>query len=106
MAYKKLVRDKIPDIIRKNGEKPITRILDDDEYKEELRHKVVEEAMELRNAKNRDETLKELADVSEAIIALTKTYGFFPADLEAEMHTRRLERGGFEGRIYLEGVEK
>lgn len=34
--YNKLVRDKIPDIIVSNREKPITRILDDIEYKKEL----------------------------------------------------------------------
>lgn len=34
--YNKLVRDKIPSIIEKNGEIPVTRILNDAEYKEEL----------------------------------------------------------------------
>ena len=31
----KLVRDNIPSIIESNGETPITRILSDEEYKEE-----------------------------------------------------------------------
>ena len=31
-TYKKLVRDKIPDIILKEGSLPTTRILDDKEY--------------------------------------------------------------------------
>ena len=33
MSYEKLVRDKIPEIIRNNGEEPETRILSDEEYK-------------------------------------------------------------------------
>ena len=31
--YNKLVRDNIPDIIRSNGETPVTKILDNTEYK-------------------------------------------------------------------------
>ena len=34
--YNKLIRDKIPEIIKENGENPITRILDTKEYKDEL----------------------------------------------------------------------
>ena len=34
--FNKLVRDKIPDKIEKNGEVAVTRILDDEEYREEL----------------------------------------------------------------------
>ena len=33
-VYNKLVRDKIPEIIESNNEIPITRILNDKEYKE------------------------------------------------------------------------
>lgn len=33
MAFNKLVRDKIPEIIKNNNETPITRILSDEEYK-------------------------------------------------------------------------
>ena len=34
--YNKLVRDKIPEIIKNNGEEPIIEILSDERYKEEL----------------------------------------------------------------------
>ncbi len=39
-VYNKLVRDNIPNIIVGNGEEPITRILNDKEYKEELEKKL------------------------------------------------------------------
>ena len=46
-VYNKLVRDKIPEIIKNNNGKPITRILDDNEYKQELEKKLYEEYLEV-----------------------------------------------------------
>jgi len=43
VEYNKLVRDNIPDIMLKNGEKPITRILADSEYITCLEGKLREE---------------------------------------------------------------
>ena len=40
--YNKLVRDKIPEIIEKNGEKAITKILDNNDYWSSLLEKVKE----------------------------------------------------------------
>ena len=40
-TYKKLVRDKIPDIILKEGSLPTTRILDDKEYIKSLNKKLM-----------------------------------------------------------------
>lgn len=43
MKEGKFVRDKIPDIIIADGKKPITRILDNKEYLQELDKKLNEE---------------------------------------------------------------
>jgi predicted house-cleaning noncanonical NTP pyrophosphatase (MazG superfamily) len=40
-VYNKLVRDKIPEIISADGEKPKTRILDNVEYQKELLKKII-----------------------------------------------------------------
>ena len=45
-VYNKLVRDNIPDIILKDNELPTTRILNDEEYIQELNKKLKEEVNE------------------------------------------------------------
>ena len=62
MSYNKLVRDKIPDIIRSNGEEPITRVLSEEEYKIELEKKLQEELNETLQATGSDR-IEELADM-------------------------------------------
>lgn len=41
--YNKLVRDKIPEIIENDGETPVVRVLNDEEYRIELENKLKEE---------------------------------------------------------------
>lgn len=100
MDYGKLVRDKIPEIIEENGEEPIVRILDDEEYVEALNHKLEEEVGEYLESGD----VEELADVLEVIYALLEVEDMDMVYLEKIRKEKRDERGGFEGRIYLEDV--
>lgn len=68
MAFNKLVRDKIPEIIKNNNETPITRILSDEEYKIELEKKLYEEYQEVLESSG-ENRLEELADMLEVMIA-------------------------------------
>lgn len=104
--YKKLVRDGIPAKIEKNGEVPVTRILDEEEYRLELKKKLVEEAEECQSAQNAAELTEELADLEEVIIALLKTYNITPQSVEDVRQEKYEKRGGFAEKIYLEGVEE
>ena len=52
-VYNKLVRDKIPEIIRKDNQVPVTRILPEEEYQVELERKMLEEQKELMEARVR-----------------------------------------------------
>ena len=70
-VYNKLVRDNIPDIIRKNGEIPCISILDDDKYLDELKTKLIEETNEFIES----EELMELADILEVVEYLAKAKG-------------------------------
>jgi predicted house-cleaning noncanonical NTP pyrophosphatase (MazG superfamily) len=49
-AKEKLIRDRVPQIIRAQGDEPIVRFADPGEYRELLRAKLVEEAHEVATA--------------------------------------------------------
>lgn len=107
IIYNKLVRDRIPEIIKKDKAEPKTRILEPEEYLVELIKKLIEEADELRQAKgNKPEVMKEVGDILEIIDAIIKLYGLSNDEVIKLKEQRRRERGGFEDRIFLESVEK
>ena len=87
----KLVRDKIPEIIREKGESPQVRIAGHDELDVLLREKIVEEANEFLFSGDTEE----LVDIQEAIDALLKLRKADPALIELQRHSKLLARGGF-----------
>lgn len=105
MEYNKLVRDKIPDIIKANGEEPETRVLSDEEYKEELEKKLLEEYHEVLEATGSDR-LEELADMLEVMLSLAALEDKTLDDIIATADQKRIKRGGFKEKIYLKRVKR
>ena len=101
-VFNKLVRDNIPDIIKENNEIPVTKILSDEEYKKELLKKLLEEANEVNNSKTKGELLEELADVFEVLMSLAELEGEKLDTIIDIAKQKRLKRGGFSKRIFLE----
>ena len=106
IIYDKLVRDKIPEIIRKDGETPFTRILAPEEYWFYLLEKDTEELEEVRSATSSNEVKKELADKLELLCAMAEVHGYTLDDIIDEMLIKRSKNGGFRDRILLEKVVK
>lgn len=100
--FNKLVRDKIPSKIENNGEIAITRVLDEEEYRKELYKKILEESDEVINAKSKEEILEELADVLEIIKSIAQLENKTLDDIIEIANQKRLKRGGFEKRLFLE----
>lgn len=100
--YGKLVRDKIPEIIESNGEKPITRVLDEEEYKQMLDEKLLEEVNEYLESNNKEE----LGDIIEVIRGICKNLGITFEEVMNVADEKRIKRGGFNNKIFLVGVEK
>jgi len=102
-VYNKLVRDKIPEIIKSNGEIPIIKKLDNIEYKKELEKKLYEEYQEVLEA-NEENRLEELADILEIIRALAKLENKSLNDIIDIANNKNKKRGSFEDKIFLEKV--
>jgi predicted house-cleaning noncanonical NTP pyrophosphatase (MazG superfamily) len=103
MAQSKLVRDKIPDIIRASGAEPLIRTADSAEYSRLLREKLQEEVAEVIAAEDPPSTLEELADVMEVVLAYAAHLGAEPEQLNAVRQAKEAERGGFCTRIVWSG---
>lgn len=98
--YKKLVRDKIPEIIKSKGDSALTRILSDEEFGECLKRKLCEEANEFLS----DGTVEELADIYEVLLATLEHMSISFESFEEIRNKKVLEKGGFSKRIFLDSV--
>ncbi|MDE0099926.1 MAG: nucleoside triphosphate pyrophosphohydrolase [Truepera sp.] len=99
-CYEKLVRDRIPEIMEREGIRYEIEVLTEELYWEALRKKLVEEAHEVATA-GPDELIHELADVHEVLEALQASHGITPDEVDALRKRRREERGGFARKIFL-----
>ena len=105
-TYNKLVRDRIPEIIAETGKNYSTRILDQEEFIQELKKKSIEELDEYLNTNNNDEGLEELADLLELVHALAETHGVSIEKVEDLRREKAEQRGGFKEKVFLIEVEK
>ena len=102
----KLWRDKLVDIMEQNHNSRINwHYLSDEEFNKELRIKLAEETQEVIVAQSRDELIAELADVYEVIDSLAKLHGATKQEIVTAQTKKRDERGGFEGRKFVETAE-
>jgi predicted house-cleaning noncanonical NTP pyrophosphatase (MazG superfamily) len=100
MSRGKLVRDRIPEIIRANGEVPSVRVADGGEYQSLLVAKLSEEVLEFIAS---DGDPGELADVLEVVMALADGLGIGQQELERLRADKAAKRGGFSQRIVWSG---
>ncbi len=100
IEYDKLIRDKIPQIIKDQGKRAVIEVLDAVNYKRYLDLKLDEELKEYFEADN----VEELADLVEVIYAILDYKGVSPENFEKIRTSKVQKRGAFKKRLLLKKV--
>lgn len=98
----KLWRDKAVDKIEKTGAIVNWHRLSDDEFRAQLLKKLKEETQEVCDSLDQENLIEEIADVYEVLDTLCQLNGIDKKDVIQAQQTKREQRGGFEGRKYVE----
>jgi len=101
MKYNKLIRDKIPEIIKNDNKVPSIHTANNEEYWEKLKAKLIEEVDEFLEESNEEE----LSDVLEVIDAVCEFKNFDEEEIEKLKKEKAKKRGKFNKRIILDEVE-
>lgn len=94
--YNKLVRDKIPEIIKADGKECEVEIVSAKD-----KYILLEEVNEFLEDKN----LEELADIMEVLFGLADSLGYSEEELLKARDKKKEERGGFKEGIVLKSVK-
>ena len=98
--HNKLIRDRIPEIIRQAGRECEVKTMSQSEYHQALLYKLIEEAKEAAEAKP-DNLVEELADVYEVIDAILANFKIDKNVVLTKQEQKRQNKGGFTKKLRL-----
>ena len=96
-TFNKVIRDKIPEIIQKDGYTCNIQTLSDEKFLLEIEKKLSEEVTEYQN----DKTPEELTDILEVIYRIAQLKGISKEELEKIRVKKLQDKGGFEMNLFL-----
>lgn len=99
--YNKLIRDNIPDVMRRNGAAYKVKRLSKRAFVQALLMKVGEEASALPGQTKKSEIVSELGDVLDVIAALQEALNISSKDINAARRAALKRKGWFRKRLYL-----
>ena len=100
--HNKLVRDRIPEIIRESGKMPNYRVLSIGEMRTALKEKLQEEITEYFE----NPSPEEVADIFEVLDCLCFLDKVDLDQIEEVGYQKRIKNGSFDKRIFLESVRE
>lgn len=107
--YNKLIRDKIPQIIKDSGKSAkIVEIMSDSDFRMYLDKKLKEEVKEYFSTDKYkpNDILEELYDVVEVCMTIAKGYGISEREFMKGKSKKKLENGGFDDRMILKSISE
>ena len=100
--FNKAIRDKIPEIIQKDGHTCNIQTLSDEKFLVEIEKKLSEEVAEYQNDKNPEE----LTDILEVIYRIAQLKGISKEELEKIRIKKLQDMGGFDKNLFLIDTSK
>lgn len=100
-----LVRDKMIEKMEADGILVDYKKLGKEEYVNALRKKIVEEAQEVADEKDREKLIYELADLSEVIQTLKQVLNITESEVSEAQNQKRKTSGGFKEKYFTNFVE-
>jgi predicted house-cleaning noncanonical NTP pyrophosphatase (MazG superfamily) len=97
----KLVRDKIVEIIQKEGKAVNFEVLNDQDYLKALKNKLIEEATEVAKTQGDLDLLSELADLQEVMDCLLRTAKISKTQLKMAQIAKNDKKGSFKKRHFI-----
>jgi len=104
MELDKLVRDKIPSLVTKDGGSYSLQLLSPLEHQTEITKKLIEEVNEYSEATNREKSLDELVDIVELAYSAAALHGLSQQQFEELRLQKKQLKGGFQKGIYLKTI--
>jgi predicted house-cleaning noncanonical NTP pyrophosphatase (MazG superfamily) len=102
-VFNKLVRDKIVRQQQQAGGQPDYKVLADAEYLQALKAKILEEAAEM-DTKDKDDLVKELADLQEVLDCMLDAIGSSKEELAKAQAKKNTKAGSFKERHFINAV--
>ncbi len=103
--FNKLIRSKLPERMSVEGVNVVGRNLNSEEFTQELKNKLVEEAIEVQDTNSRDSLVKELADVMEVIESIISVHNITKEEVEKEQVIKRETNGQFLPANFVDYIE-
>lgn len=100
-SYNKLIRDKIPELLKQSGKTFVTHRASEKEYWEKLKLKLLEEVYEF----SENDNTEELADILEIVDAICEYKKINKTTLQSVKNKKMRDRGKFTKRIILKEVK-